>query len=168
MSQRHCLDILKFWRAVETFYLPDIPARKSYKLLEPGKLLPWEPGGASALKEGKEWRHTLYFSIVAKEEVVSLLARLTGSKEFREPVTGRTCFSALVLDHFGQAAERGYFPAAFIYAIKILRDRRDPGELEGILAKAQEEYGERSGLKVVDWTLLEKSWRILKGLAAMS
>lgn len=165
MSQYHYQDVLKFWRAVETFYLPDIPARKSYELLEPGGALPWEPGGTAALKEGKEWRHTLYFSIAAKEEVVSLLARLTGSKEFREPVPGRTCLSALVLDHFGRAAERGYFPAAFIYAIKILRDRRDPGELEGVLAKAQEEYGERSGLKVVDWTLLQKELGHLQGLS---
>ncbi|HVW60189.1 MAG TPA: hypothetical protein VHC48_09150, partial [Puia sp.] len=139
MLQRQYRDILEFWRGVETFYLPDIPFSKSYKLLEPGRPLPWEPDGAPALKEGKEWRHTLYFSIVAKEEVVSLLARLTGSKEFREPVSGRTCFSALVLDYFGRAGEQCYFPAAFIYAMRIVRERKDLATLEDVLVKAREE-----------------------------
>ncbi|MBN9382681.1 MAG: ATP-binding protein [Chitinophagaceae bacterium] len=172
MPQHQYLDILKFWRAIETFHLPDIPMNKPYKLLEPGTPLPWEPDGASAVKEGKEWRHTLYFHIVAKEEVVSLLARLTGSKEFREPVPGRTCLSALVVDHFGQSAGRSYFPAAFIYAIKIIQEKGNPEELEDVLAKAQEGYRERfqtgterAGLKAVDWTVLGKELDYLEGLS---
>lgn len=166
MSQRQYLDILKFWRAIETFYLPDIPLHKTYKLLEPGKPLPWEPDGISAVKEGKEWRHTLYFHIAGKEEVVSLLARLTGSKEFREPVPGRTCLSALVLDHFGQPAGRSYFPVAFIYAIKIIREQGNPEELEDVLVKAQEGglYRFPAG-SVADWTMLQKELDHLKGVS---
>jgi len=41
MSRDHCLDVLKFWRAIETFYLPEIPTKsrndnKVYRFLEPG------------------------------------------------------------------------------------------------------------------------------------
>src|SRR5882762_5649413 len=111
MSQRHYLNVLKFWRAVETFYLPDIPStprKNSHKVhtrLGPGKRLPWEPGELAALKDGLQWRHTLYFRVISKEAVVDLLAALSKSREFREPVSGYTFLAALVLDHLGQPSD---------------------------------------------------------------
>jgi len=176
MSRDHCLDVLKFWRAIETFYLPEIPTKsrndnKVYRFLEPGARLPWEPDEIPAVKEGKAWRHTLYFCVVTKDAVVDLLARLTGSKEFRDPVPGKTCLSALVLDHPGMPSERSYFPAAFIYGIKILLEKKNPEELADILVKAQDGYlsrfrpGERAGLNVVDWVMLQKELDHLTGLS---
>src|SRR5580658_9460868 len=118
----HYQNVLKFWRAMETFSLLDIPVKKRYDHreftpLEPGakKQLPWEDGVLAAPAEGKQWRHSLYFNVVAKETVVELLATLSRSGEYRDPVSGDTCLSALVLDHRGRPAERTYSPAAFIY-----------------------------------------------------
>src|SRR6187402_1612710 len=130
MSQDHFSRTLKFWRAVETFNLPDIPTkrRNDHKLfteMKPGTRMPWEEDDLFVGKEGKQWRHTLYFHVVAKDAVVNVLARLTGSKEFRDPVPGRTCLSALVVDRWGRPTDGSYFPAAFIHAIKILQEGKN-------------------------------------------
>jgi len=145
----HYATILKFWRSVETFTLPDIPTGKRsdhIAILRPGMALPWEPGRLPSPIEGRQWRHTLYFHIVAKETVIDLLARLTHSTEFREPVGGDTCLSALALDTLGAPSSRTYSPAAFIYGIKLIREKRNPEVLVDWLNKAQEDYLTRFGL----------------------
>ncbi len=183
MAQSHFTNVLKFWRSVETFTLPDIAVKrdrkKVYQELEPGKSLPWEPGSLPPAGDGKQWRHTLYFHVIDKESVVDLLARLSGSKEFRERAGGRTCLSALVLDQLGQPNDRSYSAAAFIYGIKILREKRGPEELPELLKKAQEDYvvrfqivkeqrQEADGqpeLNMVSWAVLLRELNYLKGLA---
>ena len=147
-DREHYRNILQFWRATEIFTLPDIPAgkkndRKTYTELQPNGPLPWEDGAFPVPAEGRQWKHTLYFHVVAKEAVLELLATLCRSTEFREPVFGRTCLSALVLNQQGEPAERSYSPAAFVYGIKILREKLDPEELTELLRKAQEDYLER-------------------------
>ena len=137
--------------------------------------------------EGRQWKHTLYFHVVAKEAVLELLATLCRSTEFREPVFGRTCLSALVLNQQGEPAERSYSPAAFVYGIKMLREKLDPEELTELLRKAQEDFlerfqvpkqsagygtgenagqgnGEAAGPKRVDRAMLRKELELLRGL----
>jgi len=145
---KHYRNILQFWRSTEIFTLPDIPSRKRkdhkiYTELQSDRPLPWEDGAFPVPAEGRQWKHTLYFHIVPKEAVVELLARLCGSDEFREPVFGQTCLSALVLNQQGEPAERSYSPAAFVYGIKILREKLDPDKVMEFLRKAQEDYLER-------------------------
>jgi hypothetical protein len=140
----HYTCILRYWRAIEIFTLPDIPVRnkndhKRFKTLKPRDELPWEPGSLPPPREGKQWKHTLYFHLVSKEAVAQLLARLTGSEGFHEPVGGYTCLSALVIDQQGVPVERTYTPSAFVYGIKVIRERRNPEELPLLLGKAQEE-----------------------------
>jgi len=142
----HYTNVLKFWRAIETFNLPDLPARfegqstKEYHLLESGGALPWQSDKFPLLEGDKQWRHTLYFYIVEKESVIEVLARLSQSKEFREPAGGQTFFSALALNQRGQLVERSYVPAAWIFGIKILQERLDPEELPELLRKVPEEF----------------------------
>ena len=145
----HYTTILRFWRSVETFTLPDLPAEKRtdhVTLLRPGRPLPWEPGELPAPKEAKQWRHTLYFHIVPKETVIRLLAHLTGSDDFRESVGGETCLSALTLDSSGKPTVRTYSPASFIYGIKAIRDKHNPEILTDWLTTAQRDYRFRFGL----------------------
>jgi|GEM_PF-426912 len=142
----HYKNILRFWRAIETFNLPDVPVhklKKQFSDLTDGEDLPWEPGVLPAPKEGKQWRHTLYFHVVSKQDVVLLLSRLSDSKEYREPVGGDTCLSAVVVNHLGLPVERSYSPAAFIYGIKIIRDKMAQEELPGLLRKAGEDFWKR-------------------------
>lgn len=147
-NREHYRNILQFWRSTEIFTLPDIPSRKKkdhkiYTELQPDRPLPWEDGAFPVPAEGKQWKHTLYFHVVAKEAVVELLARLCGSDEFREPVFGQTCLSALVLNQQGEPAERSYSPAAFVHGIKVLWEKLDPDKVMEFLRKAQEDYLER-------------------------
>ncbi len=147
-NREHYRNILQFWRSAEIFTLPDIPTSKRkdsriFTPLKPDGPLPWEDDTFPVPAAEKQWKHTLYFHVVAKEAVVELLAGLCGSAEFREPVFGQTCLSALVLNQQGQPAERSYSPAAFVYGIKILREKGDPEELMELLRKAQEDYMER-------------------------
>lgn len=181
MYQDHFTRTLQFWRAVETFNLPDIPTRRrnDHKLFtewKPGVRMPWDEGELFAGEEGKEWRHTLYFHVVAKDAVVNLLARLTGSAAFHDPVPGRTSLAALVVDRWGRPSDGGYFPAAFIYAIKLLQEGRHPEELAELLGKAQEDYlnrfqlvrqrreGEETLPNVLDEISMEKELEYLQGL----
>jgi len=173
MSPSHYANVLKFWRAVETFTLPDLP--KVYNELKPGKPFPWDPGVLEALEEGKQWKHTLYFHVVSREEVIDLLARLSGSKEFRDPVDGLTSLSAVVLDRMGQPGERSYSPSAFMYGIKIIQEKMSPDVLTDLLKKAQEDYLTRFHLtpaqdgtavpKIVDWPVLQKELDHLRGVS---
>jgi len=163
-------DILKFWRAVELFNLPDVPVskkKKQFSDLIPGEDLPWEPGVLPSSKEGKQWRHTLYFHVTGKQEVAALLSRLSDSKEFREPVGGDTCLSALVVDHQGRPAERTYSPAAFLYGMKIIREKLDYEELPGFLRKAGEESLKRwqAEGEMIDWRMLQKELGLLREVA---
>ena len=142
----HYKNILRFWRAIETFNLPDVPVskwKKQFSDLKDGEDLPWEPGVLPSPKEGKQWRHTLYFHVVSKQDVVTLLSRLSDSKEFREPVGGDTCLSAVVVNHLGLPVERTYSPAAFIYGIKIIREKKDQEELPRLLKEAGEDFLKR-------------------------
>ncbi|WP_431214643.1 hypothetical protein ACQ86N_07640 [Puia sp. P3] len=163
-------DILKFWRAAELFNLPDVPVskkKKQYSDLLPGEDLPWEPGVLPSPKEGKRWRHTLYFHVLNKQEVVALLSRLSDPKEFREPVGGDTCLSALVIDHQGRPAGRTYAPAAFPYGIKIVREKLDYEELPGLLRKAGEDFLKRWEVDggMVDWRMLKNELGLLGEVA---
>jgi AAA domain len=150
-NRDHYRTILQFWRSTEIFTLPDIPSRKrkdhkTFTELHPDGPLPWEAGAFPVPAEGKQWKHTLYFHVVAKEAVVELLATLCRSTEFREPVFGQTCLSALVVNQQGEPAERSYSPAAFVYGIKILREKLNPDKVMEFLRKAQEDYMERFGV----------------------
>jgi hypothetical protein len=173
-NRDHYTNVLKFWRSVETFALPDIPSpstksdNKVHTVLRAPALLPWDSDEWPAAPEGKQWRHTLYCNIVPKEAVVSVLAQLTGSDEYREPVYGYTCLSAVVLDHTGRPSERGYTPAGFMYGIRVIREGKDPEALGDLLRKAQEQYLVRFGLsekdalpKTVDWKTLQKELDVL-------
>jgi AAA domain len=184
----HYTNLLRYWRSVETFSLPDIPFRKTdavYTRLQPGRTLPWEtvepteadpaatfPRPAQAdpaatfprPTAGRRWKHTLYFHLVPKETVITLLAKLTGSTEYREPVTGETCLSALVLDQSGRPGVRSYAPAAFAFAIKLLREKHDPEELTEELKHARERYSVYEEPAPLTWPLLQKELAHLRAL----
>ena len=173
----HYTNILRFWRSIETFTLPDIAkpgANDEVAVLDPGDLLPWENPEFPAPAEGRRWRHTLYFYLVKKEVVVSLLAKITGSTEYREPVGGETCLAALVVDHNGRPGVRSYAPSAFVHAIKLIRGGHDPEILTERLKDAQDAWQSRFEIRLdgdqvaSTWTLLEKELAYLEKLTGGS
>jgi len=171
----HYTNILRYWRSVETFNLPDVHWKKADAeptLLEPGTPLPWEDPEFPPPPENRRWKHTLYFHVVAKEAVIALLAELTGSTEYRDPAGGETCMSALVLDHAGRPTPRSYAPVAFAYAIKLIRKKQNPELLTEELKQAQENFLTRFALEAheepvpITWPQLQKELTHLSGLTA--
>ena len=171
----HYTNILRYWRSVETFSLPDVRLGKTDAIetvLEPGKPLPWEDPQFPPPAENRRWRHTLYFHLVDKEAVITLLATLTGSTEYREPVSGETCMSALVLDQSGRPGPRSYAPVAFVYAINLIRKKHNPELLTEELKLAQENYVGRFELAAheepipIAWPLLQKELTHLRKFTA--
>jgi AAA domain len=174
----HYSNLLRFWRSMEILTLPDIPdyTLKRWKgednphILTEGKALPWAPGQMSPAKEGRKWKYTLFFYIVPKESVVEWMARLSHSTDdYREKTSGETCLSALVLNESGRPIPRGYAPAAFIHAIRLIRESRNQHELSDLLRYAQDDYTTRFGLPEdtapITWTTLEKELTYLTRLA---
>jgi hypothetical protein len=176
----HYSNLFRFWRAVETFTLPDIPdykprlrkvaAEDNPYILTAGKPLPWMPGQMRPPKDGKCWKYTLFFHLIPKETIVACLARLTHSTaDYREKTGGETCMAALVLDESGKPAPRGYSPAAFIHAIRLIRESRNQEELSDLLRYAQEDYTARFGVTEdptpINWLTLQKELAYLRRLA---
>ncbi len=168
----HYSNLLRFWRATETFTLPDIPDYKIKRrkgednphILMEGRPLPWAPGQMRPAKEGKRWKFTLFFFIVSRESVVEWLARLSHSAgDYREKAGGETCMSALLLDEFGKPVPRGYAPAAFIHAIRLIRESRNQEELSDLLRYAQDDYTMRfdEGAPIT-WPTIQKELQYLK------
>jgi len=170
----HYTNILRFWRSIETFTLPDIAkpgANDEAAVLNPDDLLPWEDPEFPVPADGRRWKHTLYFHLVKKETVISLLAKLTGSGEYREPVAGETCLSVLVVDHNGRPGARSYAPAAFVHAIRLIREKHDPEELTERLKDAQDAWQLRFEIRPEEeatpltWDIVEKELAYLKKIA---
>lgn len=142
----HHQNVLRLWRAIETFTLPDVPAKKrddgkEFMQLEPGCPLPW--ANEFADRSGDVYiKYTLYFHCVPKQQVLRALTTLTPdpSDEFMEPQPGTTCLAALVVNHYGQALERTYVRSAFVYGLQILQTGGDPETLDELLKKAFTEF----------------------------
>ena len=173
----HYTNILRYWRSVETFNLPDIRRGKADAIetvLKTSQPLPWEDPQFPPPAENRRWKHTLYFHLVYKEAVITGLAKLTASSEYRETVSGETCMSALVLDHSGRPGPRSYSPAAFAYGIKLIREKHNPEELTEELKKAQEGYATRFELgaqeeqATITWPQLQKELTHLRQLTDLS
>lgn len=123
----HYSDVLRFWRAVEAFNLPDMPETrprdgKYVTNFCPENMLPWEKKFFQHCDEGKKWKHTLYFGIVRKQAVIDMIRGLLMDPGMEPPeeMPGKTWMSALVLDESGRPYDRSYIRAAFSYGIDAL------------------------------------------------
>lgn len=137
-------DILKFWRDIEIFNLPDAP--KKLEVLRPGVKLPWEIA-ADPLSNGTH-RYIVCFGIMRKSDVVHLIEELIGDKEVKgdwiAPVSGKTCMAALMLDENGLILEEGaYLQASYLHGIKCLSSGANLNSINERLEKVQEEFKDR-------------------------
>jgi hypothetical protein len=83
--------ILKFWRNVEIFNLPDF--NKNTYLINPGNPLPWlQPN--KPLKKNYKWRYTLVFGKIERKVVIdhlNNLLKIDDTNDWEEPVRGFIC-----------------------------------------------------------------------------
>jgi hypothetical protein len=177
-------DILKFWRDIEIFDLPDL--NKEAALIITDDPLPWLSDNRPIPKKYFKWRYTLIFGKVSKSVVLNHLNTLLHAdvtNDWEEPVQGFTCFSALILDEDGCPETDNYVVASYIFGIKALESKKALSEVSQDLNKVREDFAERYNIvqtdfkenrdlsskgDVVHWTHLEQEAAYLNELTGWS
>lgn len=133
-------NILRFWRNVEIFNLPDLD--KDALPLSASTLLPWE-NKEPLENEENVWRYTFYIGKVAKSKVVDYLVSLAGehdADEWMEPVTGDTCLAAIILDENGRPNWNSYVQASYVHGIHCLSKRKSLAKINELLSGVQADF----------------------------
>ncbi|MFD0656784.1 DEAD/DEAH box helicase [Thermocatellispora tengchongensis] len=105
--------IMEFWRACELFSPQSIPRvnprdeREPVFLIEPGGLLPWEPGHPlqhRRIKPTMTWRHILYGGIFQLDRMRVLLEEVFGAdpENFDRAPQGTSALFAMILTEEGR------------------------------------------------------------------
>lgn len=135
--------ILKFWRDVEIFNLPDI--KKDFKFLSKEDPLPWLDSRPP--RRNYTWQHTLIFGYIPKQKVIDCiyekLNTIAPDADYEQPVTGYTCLAALVLDENGCPDQQSYIPAAYIFGIQCLQKKEGLANVRELLDTAAMEFERR-------------------------
>jgi hypothetical protein len=116
--------VIKFWRAVEMFSPPAIPAaRPSQNVfdIEPDQPLPWEKGHQlrrQQLKDGQTWRHTVYLGLFPRENVFEVLKDVfpADSDSFEERPSGSSALLAFAVSDGGIMLESSVVLSACAWA----------------------------------------------------
>lgn len=137
-------NILKYWRDIEIFNLPDLPDDIGY--LQAEKPLPWTEK-LEPLEEAKR-RYILYFGKQSKRDLVSIIERLTndtGEKpDWTESVSGNSCMAVLILEENGQLIEDGgYLQASYLHGLTCLKKNTSMDTVPEKLKRAQDDFKER-------------------------
>lgn len=143
-------DILKFWRNVEIFDLPDF--NKDTYLLKDGDFLPWIRDD-KPIKKNYKWRYTLVFGKIEKKIVVdhlNSLLKADNSNDWEEPVSGFTCLSALILDEKGCPQQDSYVTASYTFGITALEQNISLSSVSDALRKSQTDFPDRYNFKLIE------------------
>ena len=149
--------ILRFWRDVEVFLIPDVPRSTRPPIgrgrrwetvsaslpVSAGGELPWErplPSGFSAA-----W-HIVYLGVLPKQRITDIILEQTGSEAERpeEPNTGEGCLAAVVLDGNGEPVEASYMAASFVPGIARCLAGKDFDGLPMDMLKMQSEFDRKA------------------------
>ncbi|NLR78395.1 DEAD/DEAH box helicase [Chitinophaga eiseniae] len=143
-------NILKFWRDIEIFNLPDV--KKDFKFISDEDPLSWYNDRAAA-RQDYTWQHTLLFGYIPKKQVIDCIyERLkTNAPEadYEQPVTGYTCLAALTLDENGCPDQQSYLPAAYIFGLRCLKEKEGLANVKELLNTAMLEFELRYDLPPV-------------------
>lgn len=137
-------NILKFWRDIEIFNLPDLS--ENVYLIDKNTHLPWTLE-QQPLEDAKR-QYILYFGKQQKIDVVKIIEEQTGETDQKpdwlEKVTGNTCMAVLILEENGQISDDGaYVQASYLHGLKSLQDQLPLDKVSEKLEKVQEDFQER-------------------------
>lgn len=137
-------DILKFWRDVEIFDLPDF--KKDAILVDINAPLPWN-GKMKEPKEYHKWSYTLVFGKIEKKYIIDYLNTLLKAElkdnDWEETIKGFSCLSALTLDEQGRPQNDSYVLSSYILGINALRAQQNISSVSVELQKVREDFLER-------------------------
>lgn len=168
-------NILQFWREVEIFSLPDFDFKNAI-LLEKKAPFPWEIKKKS--KEDKKWQYTITFGNIPKASIIEEIKKSLPKNvenQWEESISGKSCFSVLILDENGQPNTKSYTLASFVFGLKALRENSNMEVVYSDLQNVSDEYLERYNItkfsneenskgEKITWTSIEKEIQYLKKL----
>jgi len=147
------LHILRFWRDLEIFNIPDAPSAKDndrqtkVSTLRYGDVLPWQKEVFSVSDE-YTWIHVLHLGVADKEYLTRLLLRSVLPEQDldereRERISGTGWLAAFVVDGHGRAQADSYLPASFAHGVAALRKNATLDDLNARLEREKEEFAQR-------------------------
>jgi hypothetical protein len=172
-------DILRFWRDIEIFNLPDF--NKDAIILNNGVLLPWQQT-VKLPKKNYKWRYSLIFGKIEKKLILdhlNTLIKIETVSDWEESIQGFTCLSALILDEQGRPQQDSYVTASYTFGIKILENNGNLASVSEDLEKARMEFLERYNIPeinndnnelnlkgdIVNWNHLDSEINYLENLS---
>ncbi len=153
-------DILRFWRDVEIFDLPDL--NKEASLLKVNEPLPWF-NKVKAARQHYKWRYTMIFGKVEKKHIIDHLHTLLKTdqiNDWEETIQGFSCFSALILDEDGRPELDNYVTASYVFGINALMEKKELSTVSTDLEKVKEDFLERYNIPKI---ILEEEQKYPKG-----
>jgi len=136
-------DIIRFWRDIEIFDLPDL--NKDAVLIDLSVPLPWEQK-VKEPKKNYKWRYTILFGKTEKKHIIDYLNTLLKAdapNDWEETLQGFSCFSALILDEEGRYQQDSYIIASYIFGINALEKKKSLASVSVELDKAMAAFYER-------------------------
>lgn len=115
-------DILKFWRDVEIFDLPNFDTEA--RILNEHEVLPWNNTNR-VVKKNYKWSYTVVFGRIEKTTIVNHLndlLEIATTNNWETPITGASCLSALMLNENGQVENDGYMVSSYLLGINALEN----------------------------------------------
>ena len=157
-KRREDAAILRFWRDVEVFLIPEAP-RSSRPAVSRGRR--WETVSASlpawSRAEELPWNHPLptgfeaawhivYLGVLPKQRISDIILAQTGSAADKpeEPAAGDGCLAAVVLDFAGIPLEMSYMTAAFVPGLARCRAGKSLDGLSMDMLRLQSEFDRRA------------------------
>ena len=150
-------DILKFWRDIEIFDLPDL--NKDAVLLKVNETLPWLKE-VNIPKRHYKWRYTLIFGKIEKKHILDHLNTILEAddvNDWEEPMQGFSCLSALILNEKGRPQQDSYVAASYIFGINNLEKKKELSNVSLDLEVARENFLERYNIPKIILEETEKS-----------
>ncbi|WP_118975918.1 DEAD/DEAH box helicase [Taibaiella koreensis] len=142
------INVLRLWRDVEIFNLPD--RDKKAVPLSSLPCLPWE--NINERKNDKKvQRHTLFIGVLQKQRVIEQLNAIlkvpVSNEDYQEPIIGETCLAALVVDEDGRPDWNSYVQTSFIHGIYCLKQRKPFSSISTLLGEVQVNFETRLNIE---------------------
>lgn len=149
--------VLRFWRDVEIFNIPQAPKPKDsnerlcIRHLSAGAPLPWIGGHRGTLvqpSEDEDWVHAVYLGVAKSREWAEVVLRVVGPRERLQEddlqrISGYGWLAAFVVTSDGFAVGDSLVPAGFSLAVGRLRQGRNLDGLSASIEAAAEAFKSR-------------------------
>lgn len=148
----HFNSIIKYWRSIEVFNLPDFVLGQSdndrYSKLDFAKGAPWLRGNV-ATKPTHELLYTLVLGVVSKKQVFKTIESYFSVDERLKDeeydfVNGQTLLCSISISQQGLVKAFGYLLPSYIFGIQLLKDKRPLDQVNKLVDEQSGQFFKRN------------------------